>query len=132
LVYKDEAYKSQPTKHETKEINLVITSHCMARLKERISFLREEVDSSIVSMLNKQLSDGVIYKDGKRNALMLGFEHSNFKFIITEGQNGMHYAVTFEHSLRYPKKGKEAKVLYVHWKEVYSPNTLIRNGTENK
>ncbi|MCL4388047.1 hypothetical protein M1567_02755, partial [Candidatus Marsarchaeota archaeon] len=88
------------------EMTLVVTMHCIDRLRERLIFLRETDESLVMSNLNSQLSEGILYKDGSRGAFLLGFEGVNFRFVVVDTKDGLYRAVTFEHSLKYPKAGK--------------------------
>ena len=117
------------------EMTLVVTMHCIERLRERFIFLREADESSVMSNLNSQLSEGILYKDGSSGAFMLGFEGVNFRFVVVDTKDGLYRAVTFEHSIKYPKSGKPASIKYVHWDDVYSKNhdyKLLRKQTDPK
>jgi hypothetical protein len=130
-MYKDSGNASKKLSDKM-EMTLVVTVHCIERLRERLMPLRGADESSVMSNLNSQLSEGILYKDGDRRAYLLGFEGANFRFVVVDTEDGMYRAVTFEHSIRYPKKGKAARVKYVHWSEVYSENhneALLRKNT---
>ncbi|MEM0154789.1 MAG: hypothetical protein QW814_03065 [Methanothrix sp.] len=121
-MYKD--YGDAKKKRSNKmEMTLDVTWHCIERLKERFMPLRGKDESSVLSNLNSQLSEGILYKDGDRGAYLLGFEEANFRFVVVEDiKDGSYHAVTFEHSMKYPKKGKNVKVKYVHGDDVQTPN----------
>ncbi|OJI07941.1 MAG: hypothetical protein BK997_01420 [Candidatus Micrarchaeum sp. ARMAN-1] len=131
-MYKDQ--NEVPKKLSGKmEMTLVVTMHCIDRLRERLIFLREADESFVMSNLNSQLSEGILYKDGSRGALLLGFEGVNFRFVVVDTKDGLYRAVTFEHSVKYPKGGKSASIKYVHWDEVYTKDhtdKLLRGRTD--
>ena len=59
----------------------------------------------------------------------------NFRFVVVDTKDGLYRAVTFEHSIKYPKSGKPASIKYVHWDDVYSKNhddKLLRKQTDPK
>lgn len=114
-------------------MTVIITRHCAERLKERIAYLREAEEGLVMSKLNFQLSKGILYEEGERNVLLLGFDNTNFRFVVVDDKNGLYHAVTFEHSMRFPRKGKEVNVKYVHWKDAYTNNRndeLLRRRTD--
>ncbi|MEM0201752.1 MAG: hypothetical protein QXR73_01055 [Candidatus Micrarchaeaceae archaeon] len=98
----------------TKTVEVVVTRHCMERLKERLLLLRDIDDEAVIAKLNMQLSEGIMYSAEDRNAVMLEFEGMNSRFVLVGEQDGIYYAVTFEHSVSrgFPKKGKEIKIKY--------------------
>jgi len=108
------------TKTKQKEINVVITFHCVERMRERLTFISDDSYEQIIERLGKQLSEGFIRHNPRSNSVFLGFENVGFVFILKQIAPSTYNAVTFKHKLKPVDKGTNVKVSYLSRKETYS------------
>jgi hypothetical protein len=101
----------QPERTTEKEISVMITFHCMKRMRERLTFLADLSADDIIAKMNEQLRSGFIKHNSKTDSIMLGFEGVGFAFII-KPDTDCYSAVTFKHKLKPFDNGKPVKVSY--------------------
>ena len=85
------------TKSSTpKKITVELTMHSIARLHDRISFLRESNDNELLSKLNSQLKEGLLRNNSKTAAYRLGYEGLKYEFVLAKNSDAYFKAVTFK------------------------------------
>ena len=108
------SYMLDATKSSTpKKITVELTMHSIARLHDRISFLRESNDNELLSKLNSQLKEGLLRNNSKTAAYRLGYEGLKYEFVLAKNSDAYFKAVTFKNMWHVWCSGKEVEVTYV-------------------
>ena len=113
----------ESTKNDApKKITVELPMHSIAKLHDRISFLRESNENELLSKLNSQLKEGLLKHNPKTSSYKLGYEGLKYEFVLAKNSETYFKAVTFKNIWRIWASGKEVEVTYIIGNVHYFPN----------